>query len=375
VNGPEILHLIRRELQQAVARQGTPPTARPMDASPWLAMSALQKAVRRGREDLALSAAATLLRDAPEKLWRRIGCIAYEDIGVASLEAVGLATVALAGKRNRAALDGEWAVASCVVAELCGAPKCRAADDLLMACELHLAYAEARAELPHLTTRDLIMVATGQGSVHERALALWYALGTDRRPSGLVSRRGEPRLVFDCLCEAGWPHSIVEIVREGFRRTGEMLCPLVALLSCEPRQATRVESDQLPPEEMIGDAPTWALDLYSREGRAAFARFLETDAPAARWVRDSIRSAHRVAFLGHIMFRFEGGLVVNRMRWPLADELRRQADFECSGPACPDATEILELMRADLPLLNEARSAVVAASSGRGRHGDGRRSD
>jgi hypothetical protein len=50
-----------------------------MNASPWVAMSAMQKAIRRGREDLALSGAATLLRDAPDKLWRRLGCIAYED--------------------------------------------------------------------------------------------------------------------------------------------------------------------------------------------------------------------------------------------------------------------------------------------------------
>ena len=90
MNGPEILHLIRHDLQGAVALQGNPPTPRPMDASPWVAMSALQKAIRRGREDLALSAATTLLSDAPDKLWRRIGCIAYEDFGLASLEAVGL---------------------------------------------------------------------------------------------------------------------------------------------------------------------------------------------------------------------------------------------------------------------------------------------
>jgi replication-associated recombination protein RarA len=44
-------------------------------------MSAMQKVLRWGRDDLALSAAATLLRDARDKLWRRIGCIAYEDIG------------------------------------------------------------------------------------------------------------------------------------------------------------------------------------------------------------------------------------------------------------------------------------------------------
>ena len=200
----------------------------------WVALSAMQKAKRsrRGREDLALSAAATLLRDAPEKLWRRIGCVAFEDVGVANLDAVGLTTVALGGKQVRAALGGEWAVASCIVSELCRVPKCRAADDLLMACELHPAYAVARAKLPDLTTRDLIAVATGEARVAVRALALWFALGTGRRRSSLANRRGEPRLVFDYLCEAGWPHSIVEIAREGFRRTGEMLCPFVALLSC-----------------------------------------------------------------------------------------------------------------------------------------------
>jgi MgsA AAA+ ATPase C terminal len=364
MNGPEILHLIRHDLQGAVARQGKPPTPRPMDASPWVAMSAIQKAIRRGCEDLALGAAATLLRDAPHKLWRRIGCIAFEDIGVASLEAVGLATVALAGKRHRAALGGEWAVASCVVVEMCRAPKCRAADDLLMACELHPAYAQARAELLHLTTHDLIILATGNGSIHERALALWYALGTDRDRSTLVSRRGDPRVVFDQLCEAGWPHTIVEVAREGFRRTRIMLCPLVALLACETCQDTQLESDILPPEEMIGGVPTWAIDLYSREGRAALARFLQTDAPAARWIRRNIRPAQRLSFLGHIIFRVEGGLVANRMRWPLDEELRRQVDVECSGPECPDATEILELMQGDIARLNEARVAVMGAPRG-----------
>ena len=364
MNGPEILYLIRHELQHALGRRGKPPAPRPMDASPWVAMSALQKAIRRGREDIALSAAGTLLRDAPEKLWRRIGCVAYEDVGMASLDSVGLATVALGGKQVRAALGGEWAVASCVVSELCRVPKCRAADDLLMASELHPAYAVARADLPYLTTRELIAVATGQGSVQERALALWFALGTDRRRSTLMSRRGEPQVVFDYLCEAGWPHSLVEVAREGFRRTNEMLCPLVALLSCEQREATWVEDDDLPPEVMIGDAPSWALDIFSRDGRAVFARFLATDAPAARWVRGNVKPARRVAFLGHIVFRVEGGLVANRMRWPLADELRRQCDVECSGSDCPDATEILDLMRADLPLLNEARAAGVRAPRG-----------
>jgi hypothetical protein len=359
MNGPEILHLIRHDLQGAVARQGKPPTPRPIDASPWVAMSTLQKAIRRGREDVALSAAATLLRDAPEKLWRRVGCIAYEDIGVASLEAVGLATVALAGKRHRSALGGEWAIASCLVAELSRAPKCRAADDLLMVCELHPAHAKARAELPLLTTRELITIAVGKGTIETRALALWFALGTDRRQSALVSRPGEPLLVFDYLCEAGWPHSIVEVAREGFRLGGDMLCPFVALLACEPREPSQIRDDDFPPETMIGGVPGWAMDVHTRQGRAAFARFRETDAPSARWVRTNIRPARRAPFFGHIVFHVESGLVVNRLRWPLADELRRQGDVECSYPDSSDDTEILGLTRADLPILDEVKAAVA----------------
>jgi hypothetical protein len=94
---------------------------------------------------------------------------------VADLELVGLATAALAGKQMRAALGGEWAVVSCVVRELCKAPKCRAADDLLMSSEVHPGYAGARADFPNLTTRELTSIATREGAIHKRALALWYA--------------------------------------------------------------------------------------------------------------------------------------------------------------------------------------------------------
>ena len=278
---------------------------------------------------------------------------------MASLEAVGLATVALAGKRHRSALGGEWAVASCIISELTRAPKCRAADDLLMVCELHPAHAEARVELPHLTTRDLISITAGRGSFENTCaspLVRPWNGSTPVRPRG---RPGEPRLVFDYLCEAGWPHSIVEVAREGFRRGGNMLCPFVALLSCEPREPSQIRDDDFPPETMIGGVPGWAMDVHTRQGRAAFARFLETDAPSARWVRTNIRPARRVPFFGHIVFRVESGLVGNRLRWPLADELRRQADVECSYPDSSDDTEILGLTQADLPLLDEVRTAVA----------------
>jgi hypothetical protein len=323
-------------------------------------MSALQKAIRRGQENLAQRAAATLLSVSPERLWRRCGAIAFEDVGVADLDTVSLVTAALAGKRFRAQLGGEWPVASFIVSKMVQAPKCRAADDLLLAAESHPAYEQARRELPSLTVQELTDIATGSAPLLMRALALWYAVGTQRRPSShLRLRKGDPAAAFDALYDLGIPTTVVEIAREGFRKVGEILSPFVALLSPMRQQATaNTEDDESPPEIMIGDVPSWAYDTYTREGRRALAVFLEGSSETARWVHNHIPPKQRVSFLGTIVFRVEGGAVKSRLRWPTADDLRRLVDIECNGPHCPDATEVLQLMRADLTALNEVRRHV-----------------
>jgi replication-associated recombination protein RarA len=120
VNGPEVLSQLRNQLANTIARRDRVPAFDPIGVSPWIAMALLQKAIRRGRADLALRAAATLLLGAPDRLWRRCGAIAFEDIGVADLDGVGLVTASLAGKGVRASLGGEWSVASFVVSQLGG---------------------------------------------------------------------------------------------------------------------------------------------------------------------------------------------------------------------------------------------------------------
>jgi hypothetical protein len=360
MNGPEILSIYCEQLADFISLGVAPPALNPLPVSPWIAMSLMQKAIRRGREDLALRAAATLLQVAPDRLWRRLGCIAFEDIGVADIEVVSLTTAALAGKRFRAQLGGEWRVASSMVSRMVQAPKCRAADDLLMCAELHPSYRQARSALPHETTPELLRITTGSEPLPIRALALWFALGTDRRPSRqLQARRGEPASVFDQLCEAGYPHTIVEIAREGFRRTGEVLCPFVALLALmRLDQPATIASDHLPPEIIIDSVPSWASDVYSREGRAGLEGFLQGSSQTARWVQAHIPASQRVSFLGGIVFRVEGGLVQKRLRWSVGDELRHRVDVECQGLHCPNASHVLDLMRADLFLLNRVRAHV-----------------
>jgi hypothetical protein len=363
MNGPNPLSIARQKLADAIC-QYQPPVNTPLNVSPWIAMSALQKAIRRGQDGLAQRAAATLLSTSPDRLWRRCGCIVFEDIGVADLDTVAVVTAALAGKRFRASLGGEWAVASFIVSKMVHAPKCRAADDLLMGAELHPAFTDARRELAAMPTRQLLALMIGDEPLPVRALACWVAIGTDQRPSSHLSyRRGDPQGVFDALNAAGYQHALVETAREGFRRTREVLAPFTVLL-WPSRQAAQsfLVDDEMPPEIMIGDVPGWSLDVYSRPGRAALQAFINGQTETAHWVRDHIPPRQRIAFLGGVAFRCEGGLVRSRLRWATGDELRRQVDIECNGTYCPDATEILQLMRDDIPALNGVRLRLNGGS-------------
>jgi hypothetical protein len=359
MNGTVILNNARELLADKIFAYREPKPS-PLKISPWLAMSLLQKAIRRGESELAQQAAATLLLIAPERLWRRCGAAAFEEIGIADLETVSLVTAALAGKRYRATVGGEWKVASFIVDQMTEASKCRAADDLLLTADSHPHYQRARADLANKTTAELIRIATSEAALPVRALAAWYAVGTHpRQTKHLSARPGEPAALFDGLCEAGLPHTAVEIAREGYRKIGEPLCPFVALLCpLASVETSSIQDDDMPPAIMVGEVPGYAYDLYSREGRVALQSFLQRDCGTARSVRNHVPAGQRVNFLGTVVFRVEGGLVRQRARWPIGDELRRLVDIECHGPSCPDATEILQLMRNDIGLLNEERSHV-----------------
>ena len=67
---PDSIGTARTRLRDAIS-EFQPQPCDPLTISPWVAMSLLQKAIRRGRKDLALRAAATLLKGSPERLWRR----------------------------------------------------------------------------------------------------------------------------------------------------------------------------------------------------------------------------------------------------------------------------------------------------------------
>ncbi len=360
MNGPEILTDIKQQFASAIGTWNAPPFE-PLAISPWLGAALLQKSIRRGEENFALRAAASLLKISPDRLWRRCGGIAAEDVGLGDINVVANVSVGLSGKRLRSSLGGEWRIASFIVSQMAMATKCRASDDLLMCAERHPSLAYARREFAMLSTRQLLGIVTGSASLPERGLALWYALGTGHRPSPwLRPRRGEPGVVFEALCEAGLPHSVVEIGRELFRRTAEPLGPFLSLLALQRQVETAtIADDDIPPVVMIGELPSWTFDRYSREGLACLQVFLRGDSETARWVRSHVPATKRVDFVGDVLFRVEGQITRQRLHWGTANELQRVVDLECAGHGCADATEIIALMKADIPALNDVRVELL----------------
>ncbi len=78
----------------------------------------------------------------------------------------------------------------------------------------------------------------------------------------------------------------------------------------------------------------------------------------SRWTKTHVPGDKRVEFLGNLIFAVEGGLLRSRLVWSMGEVLRESAEYQCQGSFCPDAREIIALMRADLPLLNEVRANV-----------------
>jgi hypothetical protein len=110
---------------------------------------------------------------------------------------------------------------------------------------------------------------------------------------------------------------------------------------------------------MAGPVPGWALDAYSREGKEALRQFLATQAGLPTWARRHLPPGLRLPFVARVVFHVEGGLLVNRRRTALADDLRRINEEEASGVPPEAIREAMASMRDDLPILNAIRAEIM----------------
>jgi hypothetical protein len=345
---------------QPLASDRRVPTAEPLRISPWLAMSAMQKGIRRGDVDLALRAAATLLKSDPAKLWRRLCGVVYEDVSIGSVETVRLVmSAATAGKGFRQQFGGEWAVASLLVEQMTISPKDRATDDLLWTIAQHHELDELRASLAGVDLAEHLSRIRERGALLGASLSVLHAAGV-RWTGRVEGKAADAAATFDAMRDAGADPEIVALAEQGFRRTREALPVLLPLLTLAlPSGVLPAQDDEFPKVVIARNGlPTYLYDAFSWEGKTALSRFLKRNTTTGRWLRRYVPAERRMTVLAGGLFRIEGGLVRQRVQWPCALTLRWLADAGYHNMKLSDPAGFLAMVREDLTAIDEERSHV-----------------
>lgn len=332
------------------------PTIEPLPISPWLAMSGMQKAIRRGDVDLALRAAATLLKADPAKLWRRLCGIVYEDVSIGSVDTIRLVMAATRSKSLREEFGGEWAVASRLVEQMAISPKDRAADDLLWTVAQHHELEELRASQAGADLSEHLSHIRARGALLGASLSVLHTSGV-RWDGQVAGKIANAAATFDAMRGAGVDPEIVTLAELGFRKTREALPVLLPLLSrAMPSGELLAVDDEFPPI-VIGrnGVPTYVYDAFSHEGKIALTRFLKRNTSTGRWLRRYVPAERRMAVLAGGLFRIEGGLVRQRVEWPCAITLRWLADSGFHNMKLSDPAGFLAMVREDLATIDEVR--------------------
>jgi hypothetical protein len=156
------------------------PVPSPLPIDPYVASSLLQKAIRRGEADLAERAALTLHRLRGKGLWRRFLVIAFEDVGIGSVEALIKTAEACTDPDWRAELGGDERALCFIARLLADAPKDRSADHLIGAAWSHPLLEEARHVIGERSiVHRLDLLAETDLPLSVRAVAAWHASGIE----------------------------------------------------------------------------------------------------------------------------------------------------------------------------------------------------
>lgn len=343
------LERLARVMEQGVVE---PPT--PLQADTWITRSVLQKAIRRGDGPLALRAAATLLQVDRRTLWRRLVVTALEDLGPPNMHIIDQVVAAYADRARRSSL-GEWSVVAALITQMADAPKSQAANDLYNIAKNDLDLDPFRLSLVDADSRNLLdRIGDPRTNHGELAVAILLGLGEpagDRAPSHFIRDVGA---VFEVLGPRVGSVGVT-VLHEACRQAGLALAPLnLALLPNVTLDG--VEACEVPKTDLIGEVPAYALDQYTRTGKAALRHYVARNEGWAAFARKwGLPSAIHAAAAGELLFRYEGAAIDTRPSWSLGIALhQRSLRLGCFMPPEAVAEGLLTIAKG-LPAINELR--------------------
>jgi hypothetical protein len=329
----------------------------------WIALSSLQKSIRRGAVEPA-TAAAKLLWSEPSRLLDRLLVIGLEDIGVGDPEVLREVIELTTDRAWRRKLpDKGRGVTLGLVERMCTATKSRFADEILAIAQLEPALGAARAELATASTEQLAGCCATCDDIGVRALASWLLAGTARYPmDGLPRRQGDLAAVWQAARELVVPADWLDLLNRAARRMPWPLAVLLPLAYVSKANGKPTQLAQAAPFETWRGVPLYALDQFTRRGRVAIRRWFA----GCRELQEILRAAApRPAWpkiIRYAVFAVESQVCDRHLMWAeQCDVLRRSilAELTGRGLAAEYMDPLLASATVNLPALNERRREVM----------------
>ena len=337
---------------------------KPLLCDRWVALSAMQKSIRRGDSLTAQRALRTLYQHDPSSTWRRLLIIACEDVGIGALGAVIITAARSANTKALREMGRDEAAALATAQMLNEAPKDRSAD-LLFAVALHdPALENMRSQCRSVpVARRLEFVVGPKLSLPERALAVWFSSGIESRGEQRVGP-GDLAALMRTYGELGVPERLLEAVAVAIRRVREpfaLLLPLLWLAAAGSE--TGLADFPLAPSGLINGVPLYALDKHTRLGRQAIGRFAKENAEIARFLTKRGCGSSDDRALRMAVFYADGALTRPTLRWRHSAELTASgvaADFQGVHVGADVGAELVELVVAHIANLHSIRSQLLS---------------
>lgn len=326
----------------------------------WLARSGLQKAIRRGQMNEALSLAARLWRIEEDYCWRALATIAVEDIGFGSPEAVLYTHVAQL-KTFRNAVDAGRLLTACV-AQMCEAPKSRSCCELSIAMDMSGPMNGHMKAQSHWSNDELLKAFAGDD--------VGNSYGALRIMKGQVPEGGMPRPkqqanidAVEQIMKQDLPEEFATAAIHAMRRPVDSMSlafyQTTKLFLREPAKVEIVE-DVFPPSFRIGKFLTEAYDLHTRDGKKALKAFY-TSLKKGYPELAAIDGSSAVKALGSALFVEEGGLVDRRIMGGDLYDLQEAQDrtfLKAYGVPVEMYDRVRQIVRQEIERLNGKRKWV-----------------
>lgn len=295
----------------------------------WIALSLLQKAVRRGETAQATRAAYFLHSFDYRTLWRRLVVIAWEDIGLGNPDLCFMVTAAAGSKRWREANGGDWFYAAYLTIAMSQSIKDRSTDDLMEVAQYDLRFADERDSYSDFDFDSLLdIVQDVDELLPSRIIAAWYCAGTDRYGfEGLRRRKGDAERYFHSLSDAVCLKHVTELCKLGVSRSRTVLPIFVPTFWRDYVQGDFLSfvADGEILEHRLRGIPRYSFDGFTRAGKRYLKSIARRHNELSSFLAQVAPPLERDPIVRNMYFRIESALCDRRLDWPIGLEAHRRA--------------------------------------------------